>query len=311
MKGKDSEQRNLYETVAGVRISHPNRVMDPHTGTRKIDLVRYFEWVAPVLLPHLRARPVGLLRAPGGIDAELFFQRHSDRLAIPHVTQHEGLDPEHKPLITIDDTAALVGAAQMDAIELHTWNAQIPAIEHPDRVVFDLDPDPTLPWRAMLEAAERLRTVLADLGLRCWCKTSGGKGLHVVVPLGSHVGWDDAKAFSQRVSCHMATVWPEQFGAKMGEQNRRGKIFIDYLRNSRGATTIAAYAPRARPGVAVSMPLTWDEVPRTSSATQWTLRNVAERLDQLGADPWADYWNTRQRVTAAMLERLEPGGEEA
>ncbi|KAG0190460.1 hypothetical protein DFQ28_002032 [Apophysomyces sp. BC1034] len=302
---KHSAQHTAYETVAGVRISHPRRVMDPRTGTRKIDLVRYFEWVAPVLLPHLRARPVGLLRAPAGIDAELFFQRHSDRLSIPYVTQHEGLDPGHKPLITIDDVVALVGAAQMDAIELHTWNALTTDIEHPDRLVFDLDPDPALEWRVVLEGTQRLHTLLSDIGLRSWCKTSGGKGLHVAVPLDPRTGWDDAKSFSRRVSRHMAATWPERFSAKMGEKNRRGKIFVDYLRNIRGASTIAAYAPRARPGMGVSMPLAWDELPHTSSAAQWTVVNVAERLDRLGGDPWAEYGATRQRVTRAMLERLQ------
>lgn len=309
--GKDGRtaQPTAYETVVGVRISHPQRVIDKRTGTRKIDLVRYFERVAPVLLPHLNARPVALLRAPGGIGKDTFFQKHSDKLAMAHVTQHEGLDPGHKPLITIDGAVALVSAAQMDAIELHTWNALITDIEHPDRIVFDLDPDPALEWSATVKAAQQLRRLLSGIGLESWCKTSGGNGLHVVVPLDGHAGWDNAKSFSQRVARHMATVWPEQFSAKMGTQNRYGKIFVDYLRNSRGSSTIAAYAPRARPGMGVSVPLTWDEVPHTRGAAQWTVASLAERLDCLSSDPWSDYWHTRQRITAPMLEGLPASGD--
>ncbi len=291
--------------VAGVRVSHPDRVIDKSTGTRKIDLVRYYESVADWMLPHLKDRPVSLVRAPEDIGGELFFQKHSQKLSIPNVTQHPGLDPGHPPLITVDTLKALVGAAQMGTVEFHTWNGVVSNIEKPDRVVFDLDPDASLGWERMIEAAQLTRSLLEELGLTSFCKTSGGKGLHVVVPLAKQAGWDDVKAFSQAVAQHMATTLPKYFSAKMGAQNRKQKIFVDYLRNNRGSSTVAAFSARARPGLGVSVPLAWDEVAQTTSGDQWTIENLHERLAGLKRDPWADYAKTRQRITAAMKKRLD------
>jgi bifunctional non-homologous end joining protein LigD len=291
--------------VAGVRISHPDRVIDGTTGLRKVDLARYFEWVAPWMLTHLKDRPLALVRAPEGIEGELFFQKHTtSRLEIPHITQHEGLDPGHPPLLTIDSVEALVGAAQMGTVEFHTWNAVASNIEKPDRIVFDLDPDPKLGWDRMIEAALLTRSLLEELGLESWCKTSGGKGLHVVVPLAKHAGWDDVKGFAQAAAQHMAATLPDRFSAKMGAQNRRGRIFIDYLRNNRGSSTVVAYSPRARAGMGVSVPLAWSEVEQTTGGAQWTVMNLHERLDALRDDPWADYAKTRQRITREMRDRL-------
>ncbi|SFT48226.1 DNA ligase D [Paraburkholderia aspalathi] len=291
--------------VAGVRVSHPDRVIDKSTGTRKIDLVRYYESVADWMLPHLQDRPVSLVRAPEDIGGELFFQKHSQKLSIPNVTQHPGLDPGHPPLITVDTLKALVGAAQMGTIEFHTWNAVVSNIEKPDRMVFDLDPDASLGWERMIEAAQLTRSLLEELGLTSFCKTSGGKGFHVVVPLAKHAGWDEVKTFSQAVAQRMATTLPKYFSAKMGAQNRKQKIFVDYLRNNRGSSTVAAFSARARPGLGVSVPLSWDEVATTTNGDQWTIENVHERLADLKRDPWANYAKTRQRITAAMRKRLD------
>jgi bifunctional non-homologous end joining protein LigD len=292
------------DMVAGVRITHPDRVVDKTTGVRKLDLARYFERVAPWMLPHLKGRPLALVRAPDGIDGELFFQKHTSRLEMPHVTQHEGLDPGHPPLLTIDNLQALIGAAQMGTIELHTWNAVAASLEKPDRIVFDLDPDPALGWDRMIEAASLTRSLLEELGLRSWCKTSGGKGLHLVVPLARQAGWDEVKAFAQAAAQHMASTLPDRFSAKMGAQNRRSRIFIDYLRNNRGSSTVVAYSPRARPGMGVSVPLAWDEVEGTTGGAQWTVENLHERLDALHTDPWEEYARTKQRITREMQERL-------
>ncbi|KWZ33305.1 DNA ligase D [Burkholderia anthina] len=292
------------DSLGGVRITHPERVLDPQNGTRKIDLARYWQWVAPWLLPDLKGRPVSLVRAPGDIAGELFFQKHAERREIPFVTQHEGLDPGHGPLLSIDSVDALLGAAQMGTVELHTWNAHASNIERPDRIVFDLDPDPALPWRTMIDAAQLVRGLLDELGLVSFCKTSGGKGLHVVVPLTRHAGWDDVKDFSRAVAQHVAGTLPERFTATMGPRHRRGKIFVDYLRNGRGASTIAAYSVRARPGMGVSVPLEWDEVPETTGGAQWTIDTLHARLDALKRDPWEGYAKARQRITAAMRARL-------
>ncbi|MFM0239509.1 DNA ligase D [Paraburkholderia phytofirmans] len=291
--------------VAGVRISHPDRVIDKSRGARKIDLVQYYESVAEWMLPHLKDRPVSLVRAPEDIGGELFFQKHSQKLSIPNVTQHPGLDPGHPPLITVDTIKALVGAAQMGTVEFHTWNAVASNIEKPDRVVFDLDPDAALGWERMIEAAQLTRSLLEELGLKSFCKTSGGKGLHVVVPLAKQAGWDEVKDFSQAVAQHMAATLPKYFSAKMGAQNRKQKIFVDYLRNNRGSSTVAAFSARARPGLGVSVPLAWDEVAGTTGGDQWTIENLHERLAELKSDPWADYAKTRQRITAAMKKRLD------
>ncbi|RQZ16602.1 DNA ligase D [Burkholderia sp. Bp9031] len=292
------------DQLGRVRMTHPDRVLDPHSGTRKIDLAHYWKWVAPWLLPDLKGRPVSLVRAPGDIAGELFFQKHAERREIPFVTQHEGLDPGHGSLLSLDSVDALLGAAQMGTIELHTWNAHASNIERPDRIVFDLDPDPALPWRAMIEAAQLVRGLLDELGLASFCKTSGGKGLHVVVPITRHMGWDDVKDFSRAVAQHVAGALPDRFTATMGPKHRRGKIFIDYLRNGRGASTIAAYSARARPGMGVSVPLRWDEVPDTTGGAQWTIDTLHARLDRLKRDPWEGYDDTRQRITAQMRARL-------
>jgi len=292
------------ESVAGVRITHPERVIDKHSGARKIDVVRYYESVADWILPHLKDRPVSLVRAPEDIGGELFFQKHAQKLSIPHIAQHPGLDPGHQALLTIDTAQALVGAAQMGTIELHTWNAVASNIEKPDRVVFDLDPGESVGWDRMIEAAQLTRSLLDELGLVSFCKTSGGKGLHVVVPLAKQAGWDDVKDFSETVAQHMAATLPKHFAAKMGAQNRKGKIFVDYLRNNRGSSTVAAFSVRARPGLGVSVPLAWDEVAGTTAGDQWNIGNLHERLDALRDDPWAGYAKTRQRITAAIRQRL-------
>jgi bifunctional non-homologous end joining protein LigD len=294
--------------IEGVKISHPDRVIDKSTGFTKIDVVEYYASVADWMLPHLKDRPVSLVRAPEDIGGELFFQKHSAKLAIPHITQHADIDPGHPPLLTIESSQALVGTAQMGTIELHTWNAVASNIEKPDRMVFDLDPGEGVGWERMIEAAKLTKDLLAELGLTSFCKTSGGKGFHVVVPLAKQAGWDDMKDFSQAVAQHMASALPKLFSAKMGMQNRKGKIFIDYLRNNRGSSTVAAFSLRARPGLGASMPLSWDELDTVTSGDQWNIGNVRERLDALKGDPWAGYDKARQRLTAEMKKRLGMNG---
>ena len=212
-------------------------------------------------------------------------------------------DPGHGPLLSIDSVDALLGAAQMGTVELHTWNAHASNVERPDRIVFDLDPDPALPWRAMIDAAQLVRGLLDELGLASFCKTSGGKGLHVVVPLTRHAGWDDVKDFARGGAARRARA-ARPFHRDDGPRHRRGKIFVDYLRNGRGASTIAAYSVRARPGMGVSVPLDWDEVPDTTGGAQWTIDTLRERLDALKRDPWEGYAHARQRITASMRARL-------
>ncbi|CAN7439928.1 DNA ligase D [Aquipseudomonas alcaligenes] len=293
------------QTLAKVSISHPQRVIDDQSGTQKLELARYYADVAEWVLPHLKGRPVSLLRAPEGVGGELFFQKHAERLAIPNIRHLDpSLDPGHARLMEIDTLEALVGAVQMGAIELHTWGATSDRIERPDRLILDLDPDPKLPWKTMQEATRLTLSVLDELGLQAWLKTSGGKGMHLVVPLARHAGWDEVKGFGKAIASFLARQLPERFVDKMGPKNRIGRIFVDYLRNQRGASAVCAYSVRARPGLPVSVPIERDELERLKGSAQWTLGNLRQRLDGLDRDPWHDYV-ARQRITRAMWERLE------
>ena len=287
--------------IGNVRITNPQRVLDEVTGHTKRELVEYYAAIAEWALPHLHNRPLALVRAPDGIQGELFFQKHSERASIPGIEElPTQLHPRHPPLLVANTPEALVGLAQMSVVELHTWNALAPDLEHPDRIIFDLDPDPALPWTAMLEAAELLKVVLDEIGLRSFPKTSGGKGFHVVVPLTRRQGWSETEAFAHAVAKHMAKVVPQRFSAVLGPKNRVGKIFIDYLRNSRGASTVAAFSVRARSGMGVSMPFSWDELKQVTRGDEWTMRKAVERQRSLREDPWHGYSQTRQGITAAM-----------
>lgn len=289
-----------------IKISNPERVIDPSSGITKIELARFYAQIAPWALPQLQNRPLALVRAPEGITGELFFQKHVDKLAIPHITQLDpALDPKHGALLVIDSAEALVGAAQMGTIELHSWNAVAPDLEHPDRFVLDLDPDPALPWKRMLEATQLTQTLLDEIGLASFLKTSGGKGLHIVVPLDPVHDWSEVKSFSQAIARHLAKLLPSHFSAVSGPKNRVGRIFIDYLRNSRGASTVAPYSVRAREGLPVSVPIHRDELADLKGANLWTVRNLLERLQELGDDdPWAAIGKTRQRLTKKIRDRL-------
>ncbi|MBC3956050.1 DNA ligase D [Pseudomonas triticifolii] len=291
-------------TVAGVGISHPDRVIDSKTGTQKIELAQFYEAMGEWILPYLLKRPVALLRCPEGIEGEQFFQKHAERLAIPHIRQLDRkLDPGHAALMEIDTVQALVGATQMGAIELHTWGATRDRIETPDHLVLDLDPDPALPWRSMLEATQMVLAVLDELGLDAFLKTSGGKGMHIIVPLARHADWETVKGFAKAIAEFVTRQLPERFTATMGPKNRIGRIFVDYLRNSRGSSTVTAYSVRARPGLPVSVPIALDELPGLTSSAQWDITNLEQRLRQLKHDPWAGYSN-RQRITRTMWKQL-------
>lgn len=286
-----------------VRITHPDRVIDAVSGTTKMQLAEYYASVAEWILPQLKDRPVALVRAPDGIAGELFFQKNAERLAIPGITTLDK-DVTGQPVMLINNAEALIGAVQMSTVELHTWNATTVDLEKPDRFVLDLDPDPALPWKSMVEATALTLTVLDELGLKAFLKTSGGKGIHLVVPLTRKLGWDEVKDFSHAIVSHMAKLLPDRFSAVSGPKNRVGKIFIDYLRNGLGATTICTYAARTREGLPVSVPLFREEVAEIKGGNQWNIHNVHERLAEVGDKPWADMKKTRQTITAEMRKRV-------
>ncbi|POF41702.1 DNA ligase D [Pseudomonas laurylsulfativorans] len=286
-----------------VRITHPDRVIDPDSGTTKLQLAQYYASVAEWILPELKDRPVALVRAPDGIGGELFFQKNAEHLAIPGITT---LDKQltGQPMMLINNAEALIGAVQMGTVELHTWNATSDNLDKPDRFVLDLDPDPALPWTRMVEATQLTLSVLDELGLKAFLKTSGGKGIHVVVPLTRKLGWDEVKDFSHAIVSHMANLLPERFSAVSGPKNRVGRIFIDYLRNGLGATTICAYAARTREGLPVSVPIFREELAQLKGGNQWNVHNLHERLAEVGDAPWAQMPGTRQAITAEMRRRV-------
>ena len=288
-------------SAAAIKVTHADRVIDPATGLTKLALVRYYESVADFIIPHLKGRPCSLVRGPTGVAGHLFFQKHSERTAIPGLADMDpGLWPGHAALLEVSTSEALSGAAQMNVIEFHTWNSTDKAIDKPDRMIFDLDPGEGTTWEQIQEAASLVRGFLQQLGLVSWLKTSGGKGLHVVVPLAPRLDYDTVSTFSKAVVEHLARVIPTRFVAKSGPTNRVGKVFVDYLRNGHGATTAAAFSARARPGLGVSMPVSWEALPKLRSGAHWTIVTAREHLSFQTTDPWADYWKSRQTLTAAM-----------
>lgn len=283
-----------------LKVTHPERIIDASTDTSKIDVVRYYALIAPLMMPHIKGRPVSIVRAPEGVQGQIFFQKHLETLKITGVRALPAkLDPEHEPLLEVATEQGLASAAQMNVLEFHTWNATKTLIGKPDRMTFDLDPGKGVDWAAMQEAALLLRTFLQELKLASFVKTSGGKGLHVLVPLKRRHDWDTLKACSEAVVRHLAKTFPSRFASKSGPRNRVGKIFIDYLRNGWGATTVSAWSLRARPGMGISVPVGWNEVEKLASATQWHIGNVHKRLD-IGNEPWKDYADSAATLTQAM-----------
>jgi bifunctional non-homologous end joining protein LigD len=285
-----------------LRLTHPERVIDASSGFTKKNLAEYYASVATLILPHLLARPVSLVRAPSGIEGELFFQKHAEATSIPGIKLLDpNLDPGHAPLLEIASAEALLAATQFNVIELHTWNATTKNIDKPDRMTFDLDPGEGVGWPEVQEAAQLVRTFLNELGLPGFLKTSGGKGLHVVVPLKRGHSFDTVKDFSHAMVMHLARVLPQRFVAVSGPKNRIKKIFVDYLRNGFGATTVAAWSVRARPGLGVSVPVAWDELPGLIGGAHWTARTLGGRL-ATGNQPWDDYASSAKGLTAAMKQ---------
>lgn len=286
---------------AGQRpVTNPQRVIDTRTGTTKLELVRYYGRVGDLMMKHLKGRPVSLLRAPSGVDGALFFQKHAQTGTLPGIRQLDpGADLDPAPMISVASPKGLLSAAQWNVVEFHTSNASTVSLTRPDRMVFDLDPGDGVAWTQVQEAAELLHSFLARLGLPSFLKTSGGKGLHVVVPLKRLHDWGVVKGFSQAVVAHLARTLPKRFVARSGPRNRLGRIFIDYLRNGLGATTVCAWSARARPGLGISVPVAWDELPSLRGGDHWSVRTVHDRLD-IGNEPWAGYARAARSLTAAM-----------
>lgn len=275
---------------SSVKLTHPDRIYWPEDGVTKQGLADYYTQVWPKIAPFIVARPLALLRCPDGITEACFFQKHAWRginKAIRLVP-----DPKDKggePLLTISDFDGLIALVQAGTLEIHPWGAPLAGLEKPDMLIFDLDPGPGVGWPQVIEAAKEVRARLEADGMAAFVKTSGGKGLHVVTPLAPKAGWAPAKDYAKAVADRMAADDPDRFISVATKAKRGGRIFVDYLRNARGATAVAPYSTRARAGAAVSMPVTWEELDQLASAAQYTVENAPTRLASLDADPWEDF----------------------
>jgi bifunctional non-homologous end joining protein LigD len=294
---------NQPDQIAGVRLTHPDRILYPEQGITKRDLALYYEAIAEWIMPHIKNRPLTLVRCPQGYKKQCFYQRHTRESvgdAIHSIPIKEGVDTA--AYLYVDSLPGLIALVQLGVLELHTWGSRKENIERPDRLIFDLDPDPSVPWTRLKEAAQLLRSRLASVNLTAFVKTTGGKGLHVVVPIKPKTDWDFAKNFSKSVAESIVRDAPQEYIATMSKAKRAGKIFIDYLRNARTASAVSAYSTRARPDAPVSTPLRWEEL-ADDPRSQFTVRSVPGRVARLRKDPWHDYEAARMVITEAMLKK--------
>jgi len=290
--------------IAGVGISSPDRVIFPEAGVTKRDVATYYAGIAEAMLPYCADRPVSLLRLPEGLAGEAFFQRHlgkgfPEALKVLEIEESGG---GRAPYMYLNSAQGLVAAAQMGTIEFHIWGVRRDRLDRPERMVFDLDPDAGLGWAEVVSAARDLRDRLADMGLASWALVSGGKGVHVIVNLRRQAGWETVKLYSRVVATLMARDEPGRFVAEMSKARRKGRIFIDWLRNDRSATAISPWSLRAREGAPVAVPVAWDELAALPSAQAFGIEAALERA-QDGFDAPAPV-----ALSAGLVARLERAG---
>jgi bifunctional non-homologous end joining protein LigD len=291
-------------TVAGVRISHPDRLIYPDLGISKIQLAHYYEEIAEWIVPHVAGRPLTLVHCPKGLAAPCIYLKHAKAWG-PSALRRVKIQEKTKvgEYLVADSIQAVVSLAQMGIVEIHTWNSTMEDIDRPNRIVWDLDPGPAVTWKQVVKAAGLVRAVLKTLGLTSWVKTTGGRGLHVVAPIKPAREVGECLEFSRGVSDAIARTDPKLYTTTFAKLGRERKILIDYLRNNRTNTSICAYSPRARPRATLSMPLDWSDL--NASPERWTLPTAATRLKRLRSDPWAKYWDCHQEISDASFAAVQ------
>jgi bifunctional non-homologous end joining protein LigD len=289
---------------APVRLTHAEKILDAETQLTKQQLADYYWAIAPHMLPHVEGRPLSLVRCPEGSEKQCFYQKHVNHLMPAAVTAVDVPDKKTgkiEPYITLSSAEALAGLAQMGVLEVHPWGSRNEDLEHPDRIIIDLDPDPTVPWGSLAASAGEVRKELKKLGLESFLKSTGGKGLHVVVPIEPKHDWTVIKHFAHAFVLQMEKVQPDLYLTKMSKAARKEKIFLDYLRNERGATAVAAFSPRARAGAAVSLPLSWNDL-KLPERPVVRVADFAEWMGKLSHDPWKLFFKTQQNISSKLLD---------
>jgi bifunctional non-homologous end joining protein LigD len=276
-------------------LTHPDRILWEEQGVTKQGLAEFYEEIAGWILPHVVHRPLALVRCPSGSQKGCFFQKHSwaglSDFIVRDTVRDEGGEEE---VLLVEDISGVIALVQAGVLEIHPWGATIDDVERPDRITMDLDPGEGVDWGVVIEAARETRERLRALGLESFVKTTGGKGLHVVLPLAPKAGWDEVKAFARGLAESMEADSPHRFISTATKKARKGLIYVDYLRNGRGATAIAAYSTRARPGAPVSVPLAWEELSPAMKPNHFSVTNLTSRLERLRADPWAPLFKEKQ-----------------
>ena len=286
--------------LKGVRLTSPDKVLYPEQGITKRELANYYCAVADYMLPHVARRPISLVRCPAGRQRNCFFQRHAGSGVPPQVIEIaiDGFE-ESGAYLYIRNVEGLIALVQMGVLEIHPWGARIDRPDRPDRIIFDLDPGEGLGFADVMAAAHDLRAVLAERKLESFAKATGGKGLHVVIPIVRSYDWPTVKTFAKEIAVSMAADAPERFLTKISKAERKGRIFIDYLRNDPTSTAIAPYSTRARAGAPVAMPVEWEELQPGFDPAKFNVRSVPDRLARRNRDPWAEMDRLRQRLPAS------------
>ena len=292
--------------VAGVPLTHPNRILWEEQGVTKQDLAKYYEEVARWVLPHVVRRPLSLVRCPSGSQKGCFFQKHSWAGLSDFIRRGTVRDADgEEEVLLVEGIRGVIALVQAGVLEIHPWGATIEDVERPDRIVMDLDPGENVAWPRVVEGARELRERLKALGLESFVKTTGGKGLHVVAPMSPEADWDTVKNVTKDLAAAMEHDNPQAYLATSVKNARTGRIYVDYLRNSRGATAVAAYSTRARPGAPVSTPLAWDELSTGMKPNSYTVSSLPARLAQLRDDPWTDLFQIKQTIPSAVGTRAK------